>query len=169
MGWAAEGALAARACPASHARMSAWPRGKSATALLALRQSVCAVSTLPLAGRAWWCSGTVAAAGSVERCREAWACAQAGRTAAVQAASTKEDKVCAGRIDISRAERDSGRVVTPTGAQAAGVRKQQTHLGRHGSRDGGFDGERSESAGKACTAKGVRRTELGQQRLRHRV
>ena len=87
----------------------------------------------------------------------------------MQAASTKEDKVCAGRMDISGAERDSVRVFTPTGAQAAGVRKQQTHLGRHGSGDGGFDGERSESAGKACTAKGVWRTELGQQRLRHRV
>lgn len=79
----------------------------------------------------------------------------------MQAASTKEGKVCAGRIDISKAERDSGRVVTAPGTQTAGERKQRTHLGRHDSGDGGFDVQRSGSANKARAAQWVQSAQLG--------
>ena len=103
--------LAAAVCAASHATISAWPRGNAATLALALRQSVCADSTPPLCASAWWAGATTPTSGSAAGA--AWgveladpsgaeACAASANGAAARVAINRRDRVCAGRMGISK-------------------------------------------------------------------
>ena len=103
--------LAAAVCAASHAAISAWPRGNAATLALALRQSVCADSTPPLCASAWWVGATTPTSGSAAG--TAWGveladpsgaepCAASANGAAARVAINRRDRVCAGRMGISK-------------------------------------------------------------------
>ena len=103
--------LAAAVCAASHATISAWPRGNAATLALALRQSVCADSTPPLCASAWWVGATTPTSGSAAG--TAWGveladpsgaepCAASANGAAARVAINRRDRVCAGRMGISK-------------------------------------------------------------------
>ena len=146
--WAcAPGGVAARA---SQARMSACPRGNSATASWAWRQLGAGVSRAGV-GSAIWVSGLVGACGSAAF-SAVWARPKGGVSSARQVAHRRSGGEMRGRAGAKRGDKSGARMaVSRQRTKALALRSKpgwltagprQTHFGRRRSGDGRFDQQR---------------------------
>ena len=155
--WLAEDGGRVR-CRASHARMSAWPRGKAATDSLACRQSSGGVGSACAMGDAigGWANGAVGAAGWAASARPGrgltpWACEVRGSNADVSSArpaarrssnggNTKTKGEAWARTAVSRQQTNNS-VLPPKKPLVRVFQAAQTHFGRWRSGDGWLDGQ----------------------------